>query len=178
MVWGTDRRRVRKRPMMAMIWWVCGPEASVTRVFEDFAVGMILLFGLYCTHGITTTPTRSANWDGGRRGWLRSGYWRLDRFRGGWGWVVFPKFAILCGLGFEWPGRKNTRSLELLGIGGRGLFPFVGGGWGRGAGQGWRDGKVRWEWSRESTKDLETLTDVRWGKDEWTECPTCRFRTS
>jgi hypothetical protein len=139
---------------------------------------MILLFGLYSTHGITTTPTRSANWDGGRRARLRCGYGWLDRFRGGWSWMVFPKFAILCGLCFEWPGWKSARPLQLFRIRGRGSLPFVGGGWGRGAGQGWRDGKVRWEWSRESTKDLETLADVEWGKGEWTENPTCRFRTS
>ena len=50
--------------MMPMVWWICGPETSVTGVFEDFAVGMIFLFGLYGTHSIATAPSRSADWDG------------------------------------------------------------------------------------------------------------------
>ena len=49
---------------MPMVWWICGPETSVTGVFEYFSVCMILLFGLYGTHGIATTPPRSADWDG------------------------------------------------------------------------------------------------------------------
>ena len=46
---------------MAMIWWICGPEMSVTGIFEDFAVCMIFLFGLYGTNGIAAAPPRSAD---------------------------------------------------------------------------------------------------------------------
>ena len=86
--------------------------------------------------------------------------------------MVFPKFTIFSGLGFEWPGWKSTGSLELLRIRRRGLFPFVGGGRGGGTRQGRGDGELRWEWSRESAKDLKAPTDVERRRDEGTEEPT------
>ena len=49
---------------MPMVGWICRPETSVSRVFEDFTIGVILLFGLYGPDGISTATTRSADRDG------------------------------------------------------------------------------------------------------------------
>ena len=49
---------------MPMVRRICRPETSITGVFEDFAISMVLLFGGYGAHGIATTPTGATNRNG------------------------------------------------------------------------------------------------------------------